>query len=144
MRRKHSVDPIFQDFWFLSWFPWWGSYFLQGSYSTPVFGGKVEIIISKVLWSSSGLGWVILRIFFKIPSCVTLKGKFVANVSFDTVRLINHSLDRIKYLASCFIKNICLRLPFSYDGNICLYRHNTWSVYFLTFSSTETIISIWI
>ena len=114
-----------------------GGYFLQGSYSTPVFGGKVEIIILKVLWSSTGLGWVILRIVFQIPSCVTLKGKFVANVSFDTVRLINHSLDRIKYLASCFIKTIFfLRLLFSRGGNICLYRHYTLNAYFLTFSST--------
>ena len=42
----------------------------------------------------------------QLPSCVNMKGKFVANVSFDTVRLINHPLYRIKCLASCFIKNI--------------------------------------
>jgi len=35
-----------------------------------------------------------------------MKGKSVTNVSFATVRLINHSGDRIKWLASCFIKNI--------------------------------------
>jgi hypothetical protein len=28
---------------------------------------------------------------FQKPSCVYMKGKFVTNVSFATVRLINHS-----------------------------------------------------
>ena len=35
--------------------------------------------------------WVILWQLFKIPSCVYMKGKFVINVSFATVLLINHS-----------------------------------------------------
>ena len=48
--------------------------------------------------------WVILWQLFKIPSFVYMKGKFVTNVSFATVRLINHSWDRFKCLASCFIK----------------------------------------
>jgi hypothetical protein len=49
----------------------------------------------------------------------------------------NHPWDRIKWLASCFIRNIFfLRLLFSCGGNICLYRHNTLSAYFLTFFST--------
>jgi hypothetical protein len=81
--------------------------------------------------------WVILWQLFKIPSCVYMKGKFVTNVSFATVRLINHSWDRIKYLASCFIKNIYfLRLLISWGVNICLCRHNTLNAHFLTFSST--------
>jgi hypothetical protein len=33
---------------------------------------------------------VILLQLFQIPSCVYMKGKFVTNVSFATVRLINH------------------------------------------------------
>ena len=66
-----------------------------------------------------------------------MKGKFVTNVSFATVRLINHSWDIIKCLASCFIKNIFfLRLLFPWGGNVCLYRHNTLNAHFLTFSST--------
>ena len=53
---------------------------------------------------------------FKIQSCVYMKGKFVTNVSFATVRLINHSWDRIKCLASCFIKNIFFLLSFTPVG----------------------------
>jgi hypothetical protein len=69
-------------------------------------------------------------------SCVYMKGKFVTNVSFATVRLINHSWDRIKCLASCFIKNIYfLRLLIPWGVNICLYRHNTLNAHFLIFSS---------
>jgi hypothetical protein len=49
---------------------------------------------------------IILQQLYQLPSCVNMKGKFVANVSFDTVRLINHPLYRIKCLASCFIKHI--------------------------------------
>ena len=76
-------------------------------------------------------------IFFKIkvkqknisPSVwhfVYMKEKFVTNISFATFRLIKHSWDRIKCLASWFIKNIFfLRLLFPWGGNICLYRHNT-------------------
>ena len=80
--------------------------------------------------------WVILWQLFKIPSFVYMKGKFVTNVSFATVRLINHSWDRFKCLASCFIKYIFfLRLLFPWGGNICLYRHNTLTANCLTFSS---------
>ena len=62
--------------------------------------------------------------------------KICHNVSFATVRFINHSWDRIKCLASCFIKNIFfLRLLLQWGGNICLYRHNTLNAHFLTFSS---------
>jgi hypothetical protein len=50
--------------------------------------------------------WVILWQLYKISSFVYMKGIFVTNVSFATVRLINHSWDRTKCLASCFIKNI--------------------------------------
>jgi hypothetical protein len=61
----------------------------------------------------------------------------LTNISFATFRLINHSWDRIKCLASCFVKNIFfLRLLFPWGGNICLYRHNTLNADFLTFSST--------
>ena len=56
--------------------------------------------------SFPSLSRVILWQLFKIPSCVYMKGKFVTHVSFASVRLINHSWDRIKCLASCFIKNI--------------------------------------
>ena len=83
--------------------------------------------------------WVILWQLFKIPSCVYMKGKFVTNVSFAKVRLINHShsWDRIKCVASCFIKNIYfLRLIIPWGANICLYHHNTLNAHFLTFSST--------
>jgi hypothetical protein len=48
--------------------------------------------------------WVILRQLFQIPRFVSMKGNFVTNDSFCTVRLINHPWDRIKCLASCFIK----------------------------------------
>jgi hypothetical protein len=80
---------------------------------------------------------VILWQILKIPSFVYMKGKFVTNISFATVRLIKYSWDRIKCLTSCFIKNIFfLRLLFPWGGNICLYRHNTLNANFLTFSST--------
>jgi hypothetical protein len=52
-----------------------------------------------------GSTWVILWQLFKIPSFVYVKEKFVTNISFATVRLINHSWNRIKCFASCFIKN---------------------------------------
>jgi hypothetical protein len=65
-----------------------------------------------------------------------MKGKFVTNVSFATVLLINHSWDRIKRLASSFIKNLFfLRALFPWDGHICRYRHDTLNAHFLTFSS---------
>jgi hypothetical protein len=50
--------------------------------------------------------WVILRQLFQIPRFVSMKGNFVTNGSFCTVRLISHPWDRIKCLASCFIRNI--------------------------------------
>ena len=60
--------------------------------------------------------WVILWQLFKIPSCVCMKGKFVTNISFATVRLVNHSWDRIKCLASGFIKIYIFSVSFTPVG----------------------------
>ena len=90
------------------------------------------ILTNTNVWLSDN--WVILRQLFRILSCVYTKGKFVTNVSFATVRLINYSWDRINCLASCYIKHIYfLRLLLPWDVNICLYRHNTLNAHFLTF-----------
>ena len=94
--------------------------------------------------------WVILWQLFKIQSFVYMKGKFVTNVSFATIRLINHSWEGIKCLASCFIKNIFfLPLLFPWGGNICLYLHNTFKCTFSYFffninHKTDMNINEWI
>ena len=92
------------------------------------------ILTNTNVWLSDN--WVILRQLFKILSCVYMKGKFVTNISFATVRLINYSWDRINCLVSCYIKHIYfLRLLLPWGVNICLYRYNTYA-HFLTISST--------
>jgi hypothetical protein len=51
------------------------------------------------------INWVIQ--LFKIPSCVYMKGKFVTNVSFATVRLILRYCDgRDKYLHPTGVKDV--------------------------------------
>jgi hypothetical protein len=77
------------------------------------------------------LRWVILRQLFQIPRFVSMKGNVVTNGSFCTVRLINHPWDRIKCLASCFIKTKILRLLFSCGGNGKLFYQNKNSTSFI-------------
>ena len=60
------------------------------------------MIKNKSIWSSlNSYIWVILLgQLYQLPICVSMKGKFVANVLFDTVRLINLPWDRIKSFSS--------------------------------------------
>jgi hypothetical protein len=80
--------------------------------------------------------WVLIRQFYQLPRCINMNEKFVTNVSFDTVRLINHPWDRIKCLTSCLIKKKIFFLLLR-GGNICFYCHNTLKAYFLTFSKCD-------
>ena len=91
-------------------------------------------LFTPICYSNQYLGHS-LTTFQNTEFCL-YERKFVTNVSFSTVRLINYSSGRIKFLASCFIKNIYfLRLLLPWGVNICLYRHNTLNAHFLTFSS---------
>jgi hypothetical protein len=64
-----------------------------------------------------GIGFIFgCRQLFKIPSFVYMKEKFVTNISFATVRLINHSWNRIKCFASCFIIKYIFSTSFIHVG----------------------------
>ena len=52
---------------------------------------------------------------------VSMKGNFVTNGSFCTVRLINHPWDRIKCLASCFIRIFFFYVFYSRVGEIFVF-----------------------
>ena len=76
------------------------------TYPVMIKNKSIDRVINCYIWV------ILLGQLYQLPICVSMKGKFVANVLFDTVRLINLPWDRIKSFSSLI--KIIPQTQFSY------------------------------